>query len=336
LTSASAVTGTANSVLTVSGCQFGTPLVSGSTTSTVVFDATTDAPWSGTETVGATAFDTSTVTPTTSGGPTPTGTVTYTFFTNGSCDSPGSAQTVTLNGDGTVPHSATSLPLAQGHYSYDAVYNGDPNYAASPVSSCEPFSVARVTPTITTVVFDATTKAPLASGALAGTTTYDTSTLAGLIIGFAPTGTVTYTFFPNGNCTAPGTTETVTIAGGAIPNSPTSVPLPAGSYSYDAVYSGDDNYNASAASVCEPFSLAPTTSGSTTGPTTNGSTTTGAGSAGSNVTTSPATAGTPASAGHSAIAFTGADLSALLAAGLVLMAAGSALVLESRRRRRRA
>jgi hypothetical protein len=240
-----------------------------------------------------------------------------------------------LNGDGTVPHTSTSLPLAQGHYSYDAVYNGDSNYGASPVSSCEPFSVGRVTPTISTVVFNATTNAPLVGGEPAGTTTKDTSTLAGLIVGFAPTGTVTYTFFPNGNCTAPGTTETVTLAGGAIPNSPISLPLPAGSYSYDAVYSGDDNYNASAAGVCEPFSLAPTTSGSTTGgPTTNASTT------GGSVTTSPATAGgTPASTGSrgsSAIAFTGADLAALLAAGLILLAAGSALVLGSRRQRRRA
>jgi hypothetical protein len=37
-----------------------------------------------------------------------------------------------------------------------------------------------------------------------------------------------------------------------------------------------------------------------------------------------------------AIAFTGADLSAMFAAGLVLMATGSVLLLDSRRRRRRA
>jgi hypothetical protein len=335
LTSASAVTGTTHSVLTVSGCQFGTPLVSGSTTSTVLFDATTGAPWSGTETVGATAYDTSTVTPTTPGGPTPTGSLTYTFFTNLSCDGTGASQTVMLNADGTVPHSATSLPLADGQYSYDAVYNGDANYGASPVSSCEPFSVGPVTPTITTVLFDATTNAPLAAGRPAGTTTYDTSTLAGLIIGFAPTGTVTYTFFPNGNCTGSGTTETVTLAGGAVPNSPTSLPLPAGNYSYDAVYSGDANYHQSAPSPCEPFTLVPTTSGSTTsGSTTSGSTTSGSVSGATTVpTTRPATT---ASVAGSAIAFTGADISAMFAAGLILLATGSVLVLESRRRRRRA
>jgi hypothetical protein len=330
LTSATAVTGTAHSVLTVSGCQFGAPLFSGTTTSTTVFDATTGDPWSGTETVGALAFDTDTVTPTTPDGPTPTGTVTYTFFTNGTCDGTGATVTVTLNADGTVPPSPTSLPLAAGDYSYDAVYNGDANYGASPVSSCEPFSVAETTPTITTVVFDATTNSPWAGTELAGATAYDTSTLSGLFVGFVPTGTVTYTFFANGNCTAPGTTETVTIADGVIPKSPTSLPLAAGSYSYHAVYNGDGNYNPSAVSVCEPFSVAPATSGSTTGSTTGGAA----------VTTSPATAGGAAApatspAARSSIAFTGADLSAMFAAGLALLATGSVLVLESRRRRRR-
>lgn len=334
LTSASAVTGTAHSVLTVSGCQFGTPLISGSTTSTTVFDATSGAPWSSTEAVGATAYDTDTVTPTTPGGPTPTGTVTYTFFTNGSCDGPGTSQTVTLNGDGTVPHSSTSLPLAAGDYSYDAVYNGDTNYSASGVSSCEPFSVAETTPTITTVVFDGATIAPWAATEKAGATSFDTSTLSDLFVGFAPTGTVTYTFFPNGTCTAPGTVETVTITAGVVPNSPRSLPLPAGSYSYDAVYNGDGNYNPSAVSVCEPFSVAPTTSPSST----SGSTTTGT----SLVTTSPSITGAvsrpaapAASVAGSALAFTGSDLFAMFAAGLALTAAGSALVLESRRRRRR-
>jgi len=56
----------------------------GSSTSTVVFDAATNAAWAGTETTGASAYDTASVTGA-ANGPTPTGTVTYTFF-NGNCD----------------------------------------------------------------------------------------------------------------------------------------------------------------------------------------------------------------------------------------------------------
>ncbi|HWF15525.1 MAG TPA: hypothetical protein VG244_05035 [Acidimicrobiales bacterium] len=332
LTSASAVTGTGTSILTVSGCQLGAPLIS-TTTSTTVDDASTGAPWSGDEAVGATAYDTAIVSPTTVGAAPLSGTVTYKLFSNGSCDGPGAAQTVTLNADGTVPHSPTTLPLAAGNYSYDAVYNGDSNYAASLVGSCEPFNVAQTTPTITTVVFDAATNAPWAGTEVAGSTAYDTSTLSGTATGLDPTGTVTYTFFPNGTCAAPGTAETVTIAGGVVPNSPTTLTLPAGHYSYDAVYSGDDNYSPSAVGACEPFSVVVSTSSSTTTGPGATATPTAAAPAASPVT--PATAA-PAAASSAGLAFTGADLSTLFAAGLLLIATGSALALGSRRRRRQA
>jgi hypothetical protein len=121
------------------------------TSSTVVFDATTNKPWAGTEATGASAYDTATVTGT--AGFTPTGTVTYTFFTNGTCSGTGSsAGMVTLSG-GTVPNSSTEGPLATGAYSFQATYSGDGNYIGS-TSSCEPFSVvgivSQITPTQTT------------------------------------------------------------------------------------------------------------------------------------------------------------------------------------------
>ena len=57
-----------------------------SETKTTVFDASTNAAWSGSESPGASAYDTSSVTPKPSGGPTPTGEVTYTFFENNECE----------------------------------------------------------------------------------------------------------------------------------------------------------------------------------------------------------------------------------------------------------
>ncbi len=71
-----------------------------------------------------------------------TGTVTYSFFTNGSClGSPSTTENVTLH-NGVVPDSSTVGPLATASYSFDAVYGGDGNYAGSVVSTCDPFTVA--------------------------------------------------------------------------------------------------------------------------------------------------------------------------------------------------
>jgi hypothetical protein len=263
LTSASAVTGTGTSVLTVSGCQSGTPLTP-TTISTTVFDATTGVAWSGTETVGAAASDTATVGGTQVGTPL-TGTVTYTFFTNGTCDGDGTVQTAGIVG-GVIPHSPPTLSLAAGSYSYEAVYSGDSNYAASPVGECEPFSVGMVPTTTATVLDDAATSAPWTGDETTGAKAFDTSTVSGGIVGFVPTGTVTYTLFDNGTCALPLQTEiadhavlsmqTVTLnPDGSVPNSATTAALTPGNYSFDAGYSGDSNYDASPVSDCEPFSV---------------------------------------------------------------------------------
>src|SRR5438128_1043180 len=61
---------------------------------------------------------------------TPTGTVTFTFFTTSSTctgTSVGSG-TVTLAARGVPPPSASQGPLSAGSYSFIAHYNGDPNY----------------------------------------------------------------------------------------------------------------------------------------------------------------------------------------------------------------
>src|SRR2546427_9997102 len=61
---------------------------------------------------------------------TPTGTVTFTFFTTSSTctgTSVGSG-TVTLDASGVAHPSASQGPLSAGSYSFIAHYNGDPNY----------------------------------------------------------------------------------------------------------------------------------------------------------------------------------------------------------------
>jgi GDSL-like Lipase/Acylhydrolase family len=229
-------------------------VVTDTTTTTTVNDAASNATWSGAEVTGAGAYDTATVSG--PGSITPTGTATYSFFTNGTCAAPPSAtQNVTLN-SGAVPNSGTESPLAAGSYSYDAVYSGDINFDASPVSACEPFTVSSATASITSVVDDATSNAPWSGSEVTGASAYDTATVAGNV-GVAPTGTVTYSFYANGSCSAPpSTTQNVTLNNGAVPNSGTAGPLDAGGYSFDAVYNGDGNYNASPVSACEAFTVA--------------------------------------------------------------------------------
>ncbi len=229
-------------------------VVTATTTTTTVDDAASNASWSGTEVTGASAYVTATVGD--HEGITPTGTVSYSFFTNGSCSAPPSTtQSVTLN-NGAVPNAGAVGPLAAGSYSYEAAYGGDINFDASPVSTCEPFTVAGATPSTATVVDDATSNAPWDGSEIAGASAYDTATVAGNV-GVAPTGTVTYSFFSNASCSSPpSTTQSVTLNNGAVPNSTTVGPLDAGSYAFDAVYNGDGNYNASPVSACEPFTVA--------------------------------------------------------------------------------
>ena len=118
------------------------------TISTTVFDASTNAAWAGTEQTGASAYDTSMVVAL-SAIPVPTGTVTYTFYTNNTCTGDGtSAGTRTLTAMGLVSKSDPESNLAAGSYAFKATYNGD-SYYNSKISECEPFTVAaaQVTPT---------------------------------------------------------------------------------------------------------------------------------------------------------------------------------------------
>jgi Divergent InlB B-repeat domain/Bacterial Ig-like domain (group 3) len=78
------------------------------------------------------------------GAGTPTGTVTFTFFTGGDCTTGTSQPAGTVPLVGGVAHpSDTSGPLGAGSYAFRAHYSGDSNYSES-TSACEPLTVELV------------------------------------------------------------------------------------------------------------------------------------------------------------------------------------------------
>ncbi len=107
---------------------------------TVVNDA--GSAWGSAEPVGTAASAIATVTgiqP--SGTVTPTGTLGYSLFDNGTCSgTAATTQTVSLSPNGNVPNAADTAPLAAGNYSFQAAYSGDSTYRAT--DRCEGFVVA--------------------------------------------------------------------------------------------------------------------------------------------------------------------------------------------------
>ncbi|HXQ62554.1 MAG TPA: Ig-like domain repeat protein [Acidimicrobiales bacterium] len=212
--------------------------------------------------LGSTVTDKATVSGTGAG--TPTGTVTFTYFTNGTCSAPGSAAGApTLNGSGVATSSSEGPITVIGNYSFTAVYGGDANYAGSN-GGCEAFSVQKGTSsTVTTVQLSTghgrrhghkkVKAGPLVSFP-AGSKVTDLATVTGTPPG-PVTGTVTFTFFTNGTCAGSGSAAGAPSLSGGAATSNVEGPLAAGSYSFTAVYSGDSNY-AGSNGGCEPFTVA--------------------------------------------------------------------------------
>jgi hypothetical protein len=216
-----------------------------------VDDNATSAPWSGTETTGAVAVDTSAITGVDGFGA-PTGTVTYSLYRGDSCEGSVLQSSTTTIAEGAVPNSDVTAPLFAGAQSYLATYSGDANYGAT--SSCSSFDVAQATPTVPNAVDDATSSAPWSGSEVTGATSTDTSTVSGAE-GVTPIGTVTYDLYNGEGCTgSPLQSDVETLSGGLVPNSATSEALPVGTYFYQANYSGDANY-LGASSDCVSFSV---------------------------------------------------------------------------------
>jgi hypothetical protein len=147
--------------------------------------------------------------------------------------------------DGVVPDSADFTPTAAGTYSFQAVYSGDANNnGASSVCSTEQLLV-EATPLITTTLS--------ATSVDVGSTVHDSATLSGATSDAG--GTVTYTVYTNDTCTAGARDAgTVTVTNGVVPNSDALAFNSAGTFYWQAVYSGDTNNNG-ATSVCTDETL---------------------------------------------------------------------------------
>ncbi len=226
---------------------------------TTVVDAATNQPVPSPVPLGESVYDSAVLT--TSSGTVPTGTVTYSFYGSGNCTSGTvlGTQTVTLAANGSVPNSPVAGPLTAygGPYAYRVGYSGDANFGPG-TSECEPFTVAKGDPRLSTSVFDASTNQAVPNPVPPAISVYDTTSLS-TSSGVVPTGTVTYTFFSSGDCTS-GTvvsTDTVTVAGNSsVPPSSTNGPITSagGPYAYRVGYSGDADF-APDPGECETFAV---------------------------------------------------------------------------------
>lgn len=189
---------------------------------------------------------------------TPTGAVTF-YFGPGfaeTCKDPNIYPVIATSGSPDAgngnPRSVDTTSLGAGNYQFWAHVAGDDNYLGAS-SDCEPFSVNKANSSTVTEIHNAA-EGVVTSVAL-GTTVHDKATVSGTSFG-TPTGTVDFSFYSNNTCEGPGLaagTGIALVAGVAHPSS-SEGPLGAGSYSFQAVYSGDSNYNSSTG-ACEPLTV---------------------------------------------------------------------------------
>jgi uncharacterized repeat protein (TIGR01451 family) len=225
--------------------------------------ATVTAPAHATVALGQSNTDSATVTGT-SGGGSPTGTVT--FFVCGpnasACSSSGTSLgsvALTAGANNTSgAHSAAFTASSPGKWCFAAVYGGDANYAGSQdTSATECFTIATVT--------SATATTPSQTTLTLGQSNTDTATVSGSAAGGAPTGSVT--FFVCGpavtSCSSSGTNlGAVALTTGANNTSSSVsaafVPTAVGTWCFAATYAGGSTYGPSQdVSATECFTVIP-------------------------------------------------------------------------------
>jgi uncharacterized repeat protein (TIGR01451 family) len=179
------------------------------------------------------------------GGSNPTGNIVFTLTGPGGFSY---SQTDPVTGDGTYA-AATTLPTTgtvAGTYSWTAQYTpGDANNLGS-TAPAQPTVVSAASPGLTT------TASP---GGPVGSTLTDSALLSG---GYFPTGTITFELFANGVAAGtPAFTDTIpVISGDGTYTSASFTTTVAGTYSWQAVYSGDGNNN-TVPSTVETVSVEP-------------------------------------------------------------------------------
>lgn len=197
------------------------------------------------------------------------GSVVFTLYSDSSCMDP------VTNGQtsGTIAYTSGAMqaqgalsfttPLASGTYYWVAHYGGNYDNLAYTSSCGEPTTVngsgtlGAQTPSISTQLS--------ASTITAGGTAYDTAKLTNASSDAG--GTVTYTVYSQSSCSSSSVVQSagqVTVTNAAVPPSNTVSFASAGTFYWQAFYSGDGN-NAAATSSCTSEALVVNSSGSGSG-----------------------------------------------------------------------
>ncbi|HEY5250787.1 MAG TPA: Ig-like domain repeat protein, partial [Acidimicrobiales bacterium] len=174
-------------------------------------------------------------------------------ITGGTCGSAGTVSgtcTITISSPTTgVTMATASVTLTVGGISLTRTTNG-PDTSGDSAPATKNW-VAATSSVVTNIQQGGQTVTSVSSG----TSVTDLATVSGSAGGASPTGTVTFTFFTNATCTGKGTAagKNVTLVGG-MATSNSEGPFVAGSYAFQATYSGDTNYKSSTG-ACEPLTV---------------------------------------------------------------------------------
>jgi hypothetical protein len=199
-------------------------------------------------TLGASVSDTAHL----SGGPDPTGTITFHLY--GAADTtcagtPVFTSTVPVAGNNDYK-SGSSTPTTAGVYRWVASYSGDANNKpAGPTTCGDSSEIAYVRPPSVTPAVPALATTASQPPHL-GAPLYDVAHLSG---GLEPAGSITFQLFgPNdASCSTPAIfTTTVTVTGNGEYRSAEFVPPQLGTYRWVATYSGDANNTGVGPTAC--------------------------------------------------------------------------------------
>jgi hypothetical protein len=170
----------------------------------------------------------------------PTGTVDFLTFPNTICSGqPSVTQTAVALVNGSAQSSTTTVPASG--ISYVVHYNGDVN--ASPSNSvCQKVTATAANNSINTTLSTTTS-------VFTGSTIHDSATLASITANAG--GSVTYKVYTNNTCTLGMVNAGVkTVTNGIVPDSDSVLFSTAGTFYWQAIYSGDTQ-NAIATSSCQ-------------------------------------------------------------------------------------
>ncbi|HEV2235574.1 MAG TPA: hypothetical protein VGR57_02840 [Ktedonobacterales bacterium] len=168
------------------------------------------------------------------------GTVTYTVFTDNNCSSAvlNSSSTVNVT-NGVVPDSQPVTFNTPGTFFWQAAYSGDAHNDAAKSACTSEQLIVKTNPTIATTLSATTVNI--------GGSVHDSATLSGATADAG--GTVTYSVYTDSACTlGKQDAGTKTVTNGVVPDSNSITFNNAGTFFWQAVYTGDGKNNGATSS----------------------------------------------------------------------------------------